>query len=128
LFLEINYFFGRRLVSYWRTASPGGPFAVNLARGGAIDRHTDPHLITAAERETRRFCRRTGIDLAGFDFLFRTDPPDTTPLFLEINYFFGRRGLGGSDAYYRLLTAEIDRWVRGSAGREKGNWTADRQL
>jgi ribosomal protein S6--L-glutamate ligase len=102
---------GQRLVSYWRSAAPGEPFPVNLARGGVVDRRSDPHLIAAAERATRDFCRRTDINLAGFDFLFHTDPPDATPLFLEINYFFGRRGLGGSHAYYRLLTAEIDRWL-----------------
>jgi len=32
-------------------------------------------------------------------------------LFLEINYFFGRKGLGGSEAYYKLLQQEIDRWI-----------------
>jgi ribosomal protein S6--L-glutamate ligase len=102
---------GRELVSYWRIAAPDGPFAVNLAGGGAVDRDTDLHLIASAEQATRVFCRHTGINLAGFDFLFPSDPPDETPLFLEINYFFGRRGLGGSEHFYRILTAEIDRWL-----------------
>ncbi len=106
---------GSRLVSYWRTAAPDGPFTVNLAAGGSIDRHTDPHLIAAAEKAAAALCLRTGINLAGFDFLFRAAPPDATPLFLEINYFFGRRGLGGSEAFYRLLTAEIEAWLA-SAG------------
>jgi ribosomal protein S6--L-glutamate ligase len=30
---------------------------------------------------------------------------------LEINYFFGRTGLGGSDGYYRLFEAEVDKWL-----------------
>jgi ribosomal protein S6--L-glutamate ligase len=30
---------------------------------------------------------------------------------LEINYFFGRRGLGGSNAFYEILTSEIDNWL-----------------
>jgi ribosomal protein S6--L-glutamate ligase len=30
---------------------------------------------------------------------------------LEINYFFGRRGLGGSDAYYKVLKREIQNWI-----------------
>ena len=30
---------------------------------------------------------------------------------LEINYFFGRKGLGGSDAYYEILNEEIDKWL-----------------
>ncbi|MCG2754079.1 MAG: hypothetical protein L6247_00670 [Desulfobacteraceae bacterium] len=34
------------------------------------------------------------------------------PLFLEINYFFGRRGLGGSEKYYELLIPEIRAWIK----------------
>jgi ribosomal protein S6--L-glutamate ligase len=30
---------------------------------------------------------------------------------LEINYFFGRRGLGGSDAFYEILKREINTWL-----------------
>ena len=63
---------------------------------------------------TRRFGRQTGINLAGFDFLFNTAAIDTgeiQPLLLEINYFFGRRGLGGSDTFYRLLESEIEKWL-----------------
>jgi ribosomal protein S6--L-glutamate ligase len=30
---------------------------------------------------------------------------------LEINYFFGRRGLGGSAVYYEILKKEIDTWL-----------------
>jgi ribosomal protein S6--L-glutamate ligase len=34
-------------------------------------------------------------------------------MFLEINYFFGRTGLGGSKRFYRLLEAAIDSWLAG---------------
>jgi ribosomal protein S6--L-glutamate ligase len=34
-------------------------------------------------------------------------------MLLEINYFFGRRGLGGSEAYYKILLAEIQVWLAG---------------
>jgi ribosomal protein S6--L-glutamate ligase len=62
----------------------------------------------------RRICHQTGIQLAGFDLLF--DENDLArglvrPLVLEINHFFGRRGLGGSDAYYRILEEEVDHWL-----------------
>jgi ribosomal protein S6--L-glutamate ligase len=58
--------------------------------------------------------RQTGLQLAGFDFIF--DQRDLgrgliRPLMLEINFFFGRTGLGGSEAYYRILEAEIDTWL-----------------
>ena len=33
------------------------------------------------------------------------------PLFLEINYFFGRSGLGGSEKYYEILTEQIQKWI-----------------
>jgi ribosomal protein S6--L-glutamate ligase len=34
-------------------------------------------------------------------------------MLLEINYFFGRRGLGGSEAYYLILLEEIQSWITG---------------
>ncbi len=57
----------------------------------------------------RDLCDHTGINLAGFDLVF----PDNSdvPLFLEINYTFGRAGLGGSDTFYGLLKGEIDKWL-----------------
>jgi ribosomal protein S6--L-glutamate ligase len=30
---------------------------------------------------------------------------------LEINYFFGRSGLGGSQVYYEILQKEILNWL-----------------
>jgi ribosomal protein S6--L-glutamate ligase len=38
---------------------------------------------------------------------------DPRPLFLEINYFFGRAGLGGSERFYDMLQTEIDNWLAG---------------
>lgn len=102
---------GNRRVSYWRTDGGKGRFAVNLAGGAVIDNGQDPQLMAEAEAAVENLCRQTGINLAGFDLLFRIDSPEPIPLFLEINYFFGRRGLGGSEAYYRLLTAEIENWL-----------------
>lgn len=106
---------GQRLISYWRVMPSEQATLASLARGATIDRTSDPHLIAAAEAATTAFCRKTGINLAGFDFLFSTDPTladPGIPLFLEINYFFGRRGLGGSDAYYQHLFGAINRWLR----------------
>ena len=68
-------------------------------------------LKKEAIKAVEGFCRRTGINVAGFDILFnRTRNPDT-PLFLEINYYFGRRGLGGSLRFYGLLEQAADRWL-----------------
>ena len=57
------------------------------------------------------FCRRTGIDLAGLDVIFDVEANPPKPLLLEINYYFGRVGLGGADAYHRILAAEIRTWL-----------------
>ena len=100
--------------SYWRVQEKRHGFYTNLAKGAKIDPDSDPALQKAAMTATRRFCRQTGINLAGFDFLF--SGPDLkagviNPLFLEINYFFGRRGLGGSETYYQILQNEIDNWL-----------------
>jgi ribosomal protein S6--L-glutamate ligase len=93
--------------SYWRIQDDPAAFAAGLAEGARLDRDADPALQRRGREAARDFCDRTGVDLAGFDLLFE----DGNPLFLEINHFFGRRGLGGSDAYYRLLIAAIDRWL-----------------
>jgi ribosomal protein S6--L-glutamate ligase len=45
--------------------------------------------------------------------LFSSEDEDPTPLLLEINYFFGRKGLGGSEAYYKILQEEIQAWLAG---------------
>jgi len=56
-------------------------------------------------------CQKTGINLAGVDVIFSSDRDDPAPMLLEINYFFGRKGLGGSEAYYKILQAEIQAWL-----------------
>jgi len=49
--------------------------------------------------------------MAGFDLLFSSERKNRTPLFLEINYYFGRRGLGGSERFYEILNTEITKWL-----------------
>ncbi|MFZ0613947.1 MAG: hypothetical protein WAM73_17030 [Desulfobacterales bacterium] len=102
---------GRQCVAYWRVQSDRRMWQANLASGGQIDFVSDPDLQAAAVSAVRNFCRFTRIDLAGFDLLFGEGVASASPFFLEINYFFGRRGLGGSAAYYRLLAQAIDGWL-----------------
>ena len=102
-------------ISYWRVHDKTDGFYTNLKKGAKIDAESDPALQEAAIAATRRFCDQTKINLAGFDFLFSEKDLAagvTRPLFLEINYFFGRKGLGGSENYYKLLQAEIDSWIK----------------
>lgn len=98
-------------IAYWRVANTEKGFAVNIARGAAIDACSHPDLRERGIAAVREACRKTGINLAGFDLIFPVDRPGEGPLFLEINYYFGRRGLGGSEHYYTLLTREIRKWL-----------------
>jgi ribosomal protein S6--L-glutamate ligase len=105
---------GRRQVSYWRVQPDPLRFGASLAAGGQIDPDADPDLQAAAQAVVSDFCQRTGLQLAGFDLLFdtrRLEQGHIEPLMLEINYFFGRSGLGGSEGYYRILEAEVSAWL-----------------
>ena len=102
---------GTRTITYWRVLEGKETACANLAMGGVIDRISDPEFQHAAARSVRAFCDATGINLAGFDILAPARESSIRPIFLEINYFFGRQGLGGSPAYYRMLIAEIERWI-----------------
>jgi ribosomal protein S6--L-glutamate ligase len=102
---------GERVVSYWRICDGQTGFHANVSKGAAIDACSDPALKGQAERMVRAFCQRTGIDLAGLDVIFEVDANPPKPLLLEINYYFGRVGLGGADAYYRILGEAIRTWL-----------------
>jgi ribosomal protein S6--L-glutamate ligase len=102
---------GRTIVSYWRIQSDTDHFLSNVAKGAMIDYDSDIDLQKAAIESVKHFCSQTRINLAGFDILFSFQSEVKTPLFLEINYFFGRQGLGGSDKFYDILTKEIIKWI-----------------
>ncbi len=102
---------GRMIRSYWRLAGDPEGFYANLSRGGTIDEASDPGLQAAGREAVCDFCKKTGIDLAGIDLLFRETEGAPAPLFLEVNYFFGRRGLGGSHRYYGLLEEQVRAWL-----------------
>lgn len=102
---------GDQLFSYWRIQEEPSEFLTNLRAGARIDHGTDPELQDAGRDAVRAFCSKTGINLAGFDLLFSQAEKDPVPLFLEINYFFGRRGLGGSLKYYELVDKAVGAWL-----------------
>lgn len=104
---------GERTITCWQVLEESGTACANLAMGGAIDTASDSDFQDLASCSVRAFCNATGINLAGFDILAPVREPTVHPIFLEINYFFGRHGLGGSQAYYRMLNAEIERWITG---------------
>lgn len=105
---------GTRILSYWRRQPAAERFGTSVAGGAVIDHHDGPEMQAAAREVVQGFCDRTGLQLAGFDFIFSEQGRhggSGEPLMLEINYFFGRTGLGGSEGYYRLFAAEVDKWL-----------------
>jgi ribosomal protein S6--L-glutamate ligase len=104
---------GKRLISYWRIQQNSGSFHASLSKGAVIDATAYPELQDKAVAVVKKICQKTGINLAGFDVIFSSEIDDPEPILLEINYFFGRRGLGGSQAYYRILQEEIKAWLAG---------------
>jgi ribosomal protein S6--L-glutamate ligase len=108
---------GQAMVSYWRIQDQKDQFYSSLAAGAVIDADSDPAGRAAAEKAVVQLCCKTGINLAGFDLIFsassQIEKERKQPLFLEINYFFGRKGLGGSEKFYALLRGEVEKWLQG---------------
>jgi ribosomal protein S6--L-glutamate ligase len=102
---------GQRVISYWRVQENSDGFYSNLSKGAVIDSEAEPGLQHKAVALVKYLCQKTGINLAGFDVLFSSENGDPDPVLLEINYFFGRKGLGGSENYYRKLLQEIRNWL-----------------
>jgi len=104
---------GKRIISYWRIQQDDGGFYTNLGQGAVIDSEAEPSLQHKAIALVKQICHKTGIELAGFDVIFSSENDEPDPMLLEINYFFGRKGLGGSEAYYQILLDEIQSWISG---------------
>jgi len=108
---------GSYFKAYWRMSSSPEEGIVHLAEDGHTDTgRADPELLPEAERAAQRFCAKTRINLVGIDYLFDSSTPTPRPLIIELNYFFGRKGLGGSQAYYTILTREIQKWCQRTLG------------
>ncbi len=103
---------GEAMYSYWRV-QPGSASLLDLsiASGAHIDYFSDEAIQAEAIALTRTFCDQTRINLAGLDLVAASNPSDPKLSFLEINYYFGRRGLGGSSTFYKLLQKSIQGWI-----------------
>ncbi len=102
---------GRQLFSYWKEAN-GAKYVVNLSKGARTNHELEPALQDLGKEWAKIFQQKTGVNLAAIDFIFRAE--DTSkPLFLEVNYYFGRRGLGGSLKFYELLYKTVKEWLDG---------------
>ena len=102
---------GQTIISYWRIQENTDGFKSSVSSGARIDASLQPQRQNVAKVFVKNLCNKTGINLAGFDVIFAPVKEYIKPLMLEINYFFGRKGLGGSDAFYEILKKEINAWL-----------------
>ncbi len=99
---------GQRRFFFWRIQREDH-WKTNLAQGAVIDKEVSTKVQKRVNPYLDKFCCQTGINLAAIDLLI---PNVETPLFLEINYYFGRQALGGSDRFYQLLDEVIKEWLK----------------
>ncbi|MCP4681716.1 MAG: hypothetical protein GY864_05240 [Desulfobacterales bacterium] len=102
---------GHRTITYWKRPTKSGQVITTISRGARIDHHWRPDLREKGKARVHALTKKTGINLAAIDFLFPVSEKDPEPVFLEINYYFGRRGLGGSENYYKLLYQAVRDWL-----------------
>ena len=100
----------KRIVTYWKREDHG--IISTVSHGARVDKNWKPELQEKGKTQAQWICEKTGINLAAFDFVFSPNHPDSQPFILEINYYFGRKGLGGSLRYYRLLLRAIQDWLK----------------
>lgn len=92
-------------VSYFRVG--GGQFYNNVCRGGRMDHEGWPEQQARGIEASQALCRRAGIDIAGFDLMF---PDEEEPVFIEINFNFGRKGLGGTPGHRKYEREAVMKW------------------
>ena len=102
---------GRQVTTYWKRPNRPGQVITTISRDAMIDHHWRPDLQEKGKEQAIALSEKTGINLAAFDYVFPMSNDDPAPFFLEINYFFGRRGLGGSEDYYGLLYQAVRDWL-----------------
>jgi len=102
---------GKRVITYWKRPSKPGQEITTISRGAIIDHDWQPDLQEKGKVQALLLSDKTGINLAAIDFVLPLAEKDPDPLILEINYYFGRRGLGGSEHYYSLLYEAIQDWL-----------------
>jgi ribosomal protein S6--L-glutamate ligase len=102
---------GKQIITYWKRPNKPGQVITTINRDAIIDKEWKPKLQEKGKEEAHLLTKMTGINLAAVDFVFPFSLKDPDPLILEINYFFGRRGLGGTENYYRILYQAVQDWL-----------------
>ncbi len=102
---------GKRVITYWKRPNKPGQVITTISRDAIIDSEWKPDLQEKGKEQAHVLTEKTGINLAAVDFVFPLSLKRPAPSFLEINYYFGRRGLGGTENYYRLLYQAVQDWL-----------------
>ena len=98
----------RRRFFFWRVQKDPDQWKTNVSRGAEISFDVSPETKRVVGSYLEPFLGKTGINLAAIDILIARGKP----LFLEINYYFGRRAFGNSDNFYGILREEIEHWLK----------------
>ncbi|SPD74266.1 RimK-like ATP-grasp domain protein [uncultured Desulfobacterium sp.] len=103
---------GKRIISYWKRPSDSVGLITTISRGAKVDHHWRPDLKEKGHIAVSRLALMSGINLAAADLVFSMLEKEPEPFFLEINYYFGREGLGGSQSYYQMLYQAVRNWLK----------------
>ena len=98
-------------ISYWKRSGTADQEISTISNGARVDKKWRPGLQKKGIAMAEKLSGKTGVNLAAVDFIFRLDEPDPEPLVLDINYSFGRAGLGGTINYYNLLFNGLTEWM-----------------
>lgn len=99
----------RRVLTYWKRSDAS--LITTIGQGAMVDVSWRKDLQEKGRLLAGEVREELGIDLAAMDMVFNMHEQEPHPLILEINYMFGRRGLGGSEVYYRLLFEAVKEWL-----------------
>ncbi|MBI5846082.1 MAG: hypothetical protein HZB23_15605 [Deltaproteobacteria bacterium] len=103
---------GDALYPYWRVQDDRTEFRNNVGRGARISHDFEPGLTDLGIRAAAMLGTRAGIDCAAVDVLFDRGSKAPKALLGEVNFVFGRKGMGGTNRFRELFRQAVNRWTR----------------
>jgi ribosomal protein S6--L-glutamate ligase len=100
---------GNQIKSYFRIG--GESFYNNVSKGAKIDYDLLPEKQKQGVDLALVLAKKARIDIAAFDIMFPEG--GGPPVVIEINFLFGRKGLGGLKGYEGMYRQAIDGWIAG---------------
>jgi len=103
---------GDALYPYWRIQDDPAEFRNNVGRGARILYDFLPDLTSAGLGAAAALRAETGINCAAVDILFNRSAKAPQALLGEVNFVFGRKGMGGTERFRELFRQAVNRWTR----------------